>query len=263
MQSRILVFIPVFNCEKQISRVLNKIDNNVQEWCHEVLIIDNRSQDDTVNVAMSMKDNFKIKFTVLRNFENYNLGGSIKRAFLYAIENGYDYMISLHGDDQADVRDLLPILKDGVYKDNTIIVGARFHPKSVLQGYSSLRILGNKCLNWTCSLVTWRKAYDMIAGLNCFQVKFFSDMVFMNFPNDLTFDAHVLLYTFSKKQGVHYHPITWREEDQISNAKIFKQAFIILRLFVSYTFKREQVFLINKSNRPVGYKYESEVLLSK
>lgn len=263
MSNRIMIFIPAFNCEQQISRVLSKIDKTIQEYIDEVVIIDNRSNDLTISAAISASEGISKKITILKNKQNYNLGGSIKRAFLYAIENNYDYMITLHGDDQADIRDFLPLLKSGEYKNSDIVIGARFHKKSTLQGYSLTRILGNRALNMVCSIINRRRVDDLMAGINCFKVSFFKSRFFLNFPDNLTFDAHVLLYAFSKKALVTYVPITWREEDQISNAKVVTQAMIILRLFLRYALKGEKIFSVNASGRSVDFKYDSEVVFQR
>jgi len=263
MKTRMMIFIPVFNCQKQIPRVLAKIDKRVQEYVHEVVIVDNRSSDNTINEAISASETLGIKVTVLRNLQNYNLGGSIKCAFLYALEKKYDYMITLHGDDQADIRDFLPVFETGEHINNDIVIGARFHPKSNLQGYSLVRILGNRALNFVCAIINRRRVDDLIAGINCFKVSFFSEKFFLKFPDNLTFDAHVLLYAFNKKAKVKYVPITWREEDQISNAKVIRQALIILKLFFNYLVRGEEVFTKEKSGRPEGFNYESEVILQR
>jgi glycosyltransferase involved in cell wall biosynthesis len=260
MSDRIMIFIPVYNCEKQLPRVLEKIDARIQALVEEIVIIDNRSADGTLAAGRTAAQDIKTKVTFLRNRENYSLGGSIKRAFLYAIDNNYDTMITLHGDDQADIRDLLPTLETGAYRDNDITIGARFHSQSTLSGYSLTRKIGNRALNGVCSLVAGRRVDDLIAGLNIFRVGFFRDKFFLRFPDNLTFDAHVLLHAFSKNAKVVYLPITWREEDQISNAKVVRQASIILKLFFDYAVNRDAVFKADKSGRAPGFVYESEVV---
>lgn len=263
MKDRLLVFIPTYNCEPQISRVLSKINQTVMPYIDEVLIIDNKSQDNTVQTAISASDHITKKITVLRNNENYNLGGSIKRAFIYAIENGYDYMVTLHGDDQADIHDFLPVFQSKAYQDYDMVIGARFHPNSVLHGYSFARTLGNRVLNSVCALINRRRVYDLIAGINCFKISFFKNKFFLNFPDNLTFDAHLLLYGFNKNAKIHYFPISWREDDQISNAKVLRQAATILRLFVRYCIQREKVFEHNLSGRAAGFKYPSEIIFQR
>lgn len=256
MKTRILLFIPVYNCAKQIPRVFEKINNNVQKYIDEILVIDNQSKDDTLLNAQNEAKKLNTKISILRNKQNYNLGGSIKRAFLYALEHQFDYMITLHGDDQADIRDFLPILENQSYLDHDILIGARFHPESKLVGYSPIRTLGNRALNFVCAFINKRPVYDLIAGLNCFKLSFFKDKFFLSFPDNLTFDVHVLLYAFHHNANVKYLPITWREEDQISNAKVIKQTWIILKLFIRYLIHRGQVFDINKT----VLTYESEII---
>lgn len=240
-------------------RVVEKIDERFIPYVSEVVVIDNRSSDRTLEVAKESVKNLKIKATVLRNQNNYNLGGSIKRAFLYAMEHGYDHMITLHGDDQADIRDFLPLLESGDYQKYDLAIGARFHPQSKLVGYSMVRILGNKALNLMCAVINRRPVYDLIAGLNCYRVAFFQDKFFLPFPDNLTFDAHVLLYAFAKQAKIEYVPITWREEDQVSNAKAVRQALVILRLFARYIFRGDGTFRAGDNGGKEASSYVSEV----
>lgn len=252
-----MIFIPTYNCEKQLPRVFNKINDTIQNNVEEIVVIDNRSTDRTLQTALDCAKQIHIKTTIFQNHHNYSLGGSIKRAFLYAIEQHYDYVIVLHGDDQADIRDFTSLLETRSYANKDIVIGARFHPNSNLSGYSLIRTLGNKTLNTVCGLVTGRKVYDLIAGINCFKVEFLKDKFFLKFPDNLTFDAHVLLYALHHQANIEYVPITWREEDQISNAKVVRQAFIILKLFGRYLLQKEKVFSVDQSSHR---QYTSEII---
>ena len=42
---KILLFIPMYNCKNQITRVLQQIDDTVKEFITEVIVVDNRSTD--------------------------------------------------------------------------------------------------------------------------------------------------------------------------------------------------------------------------
>ena len=117
MGEKILLFIPMFNCEKQITRVLNQIDEKVREYITEIIVVDNRSTDKSQEKVINYIENNKDKnIKLFLNNENYNLGGSHKVAFNYAIKNNFDYIIVLHGDDQGNLSDFLPILKEEIYK---------------------------------------------------------------------------------------------------------------------------------------------------
>jgi hypothetical protein len=69
----------------------------------------------------------------------------------------------------------------------------------------------------------------------------------LNYPNDLTFDVHILLRAINLKHNIKFFPITWTEEDQISNAKVMRQGFLVLSLFTRYLFKKQKVLKFAKS----------------
>lgn len=238
---KLLVFIPMYNCRPQISRVLRSLSPFKEDF-HGILLVDNRSQDGTVDEAQKSLNEFQFKnSTILINKQNVNLGGSHKVAFNFAIENGYDKLVVLHGDDQADFADISPLLKTES-ADVDCLLGARFHPQSKLIGYSKFRIFGNLVLNIVCSVVCKSKILDMGSGLNLYSRKFMSDKRYLSFPNDLTFNVSLLFHSYFAGYKVKFFPLTWREEDQISNAKLFRQMRIILALSFKTLLNRNLVY---------------------
>ncbi|CAM1631067.1 Glycosyltransferase 2-like [Bartonella apihabitans] len=237
---RILVFIPAYRCAPQIGRVLSQFDDEVQKWVDTVMVVDNRSPDDTQDKAIaSGRDQLDhCRFIVWENADNYGLGGSHKVAFQYAIQHGYDYLVVLHGDDQADIRDLLPFLKQGIHLENDCLLGARFMTESKLEGYSAFRTFGNRVYNWLFSMVAFHRIYDLGSGLNVYRLDKFKEFYYKKFPDDLTFNYVMLLGSYNKGQKVRFFPITWRESDQVSNVQLFRQAFKVLQLLGKYFFMR-------------------------
>jgi glycosyltransferase involved in cell wall biosynthesis len=240
--SRILLFIPIYNCERQIGRVFDKMTPDLLAHIAEVIVVDNGSSDKSCAIVAERLKSLPVSAALLRNNANYNLGGSLKVAFNYALDHGYDHLLVLHGDDQADVRDIVRFLANGQAFDADLFIGARFHPHSRLQGYSRLRIAGNKALGALLSVITRVRIDDMIAGLNLYSMKAFKERWYLDFPDNLTFDAHMLLGALHRRLHVRYFPISWREEDQVSNAKVFRQGCILLKLFLGYAVMGEKIF---------------------
>ncbi len=58
---KILLFIPCFNCQKQIIRVLHSLDDKIIDSFEQILIIDNRSNDNTQKVIKEFLENHKKK----------------------------------------------------------------------------------------------------------------------------------------------------------------------------------------------------------
>jgi glycosyltransferase involved in cell wall biosynthesis len=239
-RNRILVFIPAYRCDAQIGRVLSQFDLELQNIVDTIMVVDNQSPDRTVEEAIRAGATYirNCNFIVWRNNNNYGLGGSHKAAFRFAIENEFDYLVVLHGDDQADIKDLFPRLVSEEYRDLDCLLGARFMRGSRLKGYSLFRTFGNIVYNALFSLVALRSIYDLGSGLNMYRLSAFKEFYYKNFPDDLTFNYVMLLGSYFRKQRVRFFPISWREDDQISNVKLFRQAFRVLGLLGQYAFKR-------------------------
>jgi dolichol-phosphate mannosyltransferase len=249
---KILVFIPMYNCAPQIARVLNRLVA-YKDYFHSILLVDNKSQDQTASVAQATAQSLHLQnLTILINNQNINLGGSHKVAFDFALKNNFTHLVVLHGDDQADFSDLVTALHQ---KESPVdaFLGARFLSESKLIGYSKFRICGNLVLNVLCSLVCRRKIFDMGSGLNMYSAKFLQDKRYLSFPNDLTFNVFLLFHTCRNNYSLNFFPLTWREEDQVSNAKVFRQMSSILKLCFKTLMNRDSIY----SHRPIKeYAYE-------
>ena len=127
MSERMLLFIPAYNCEKQITRVLDQLDKRVFAYFEEALVVNNRSTDGTEQVVLEYIKNHPEKpIKLMRNTDNYRLGGSQKMSLHNAIDHGYDQVCMLHGDDKGNIHDFIPMLQQGIYTKYDCILGARF-----------------------------------------------------------------------------------------------------------------------------------------
>lgn len=252
----ILLFIPGYNCEKQIPRVLEKVQKSgAMDYINEIIFVNNRSTDKTEKAVLDFKKKSKMPIHVLRNDDNYNLGGSHKVAFDYAIKNKYNYVIVLHGDDQGDVNDIMPVLKSGDYKKHDCMLGARFMKGSKLNGYSKFRTFGNRVYNILFSIVVRRRIYDLGSGLNMYSTKMLKNKFYFKFPDRLTFNYLMVLSLQYYKQDAKFFPISWGEDDQKSNVKMTSQAISVLKMLARYAFHHK--YLESEFRDKVIEKYTS------
>ncbi|MCR5107567.1 MAG: glycosyltransferase family 2 protein [Lachnospiraceae bacterium] len=259
MKNKILLFIPAYNCEKQIIRVLGQLDERILRYISHVIVVNNRSTDDTENVVRDfMKKHPEVPVSLLRNKENYGLGGSHKVAFRYAVDNGYDHVIVLHGDDQGMIQDFEPVLRTGYYKKHDCILGARFMRGSKLKGYSAFRTFGNYVFNFLFAFVVKKKIYDLGSGLNIYSVEMLKDEFYMGFPDNLMFNYAMILASEYYGHDIAFYPVSWREDDQVSNVKMADQALKVLKMLFSY-FIDPSMILDDHRERAVD-KYEADVI---
>ena len=193
-----------------------------------------------------------MRVSLFDNHQNYGLGGSQKIAFKYAISKEYDYLIILHGDDQASTSDIPLLLSEAIRKE-THILGSRFQRGAKREGYQKTRVIGNMALNVIFSLVLLKKISDLGSGLNIFSVKALKKIDLDNLTDYFNFNVELLL-TFDRL-GIPflYHPIKWRETDQVSNAKNISVALSMLKSLLAM----KVPFLENKKPRPLEfYQYD-------
>lgn len=226
--SKILVAIPAYNCEKQITRVLKGFDKKLLDRVEKVIVIDDCGRDDTAKVAQDAINKYGLspKVQVVQNVKNLGLGGSHKMAFLYGEEMKADYVAILHGDDQAKTQELHNLIDIAEKEPDTgAILGSRFMKDSRLSGYAWQRIWGNRVLNITYTILTLKTSMDLGSGLNLFRLKDLSDHRYLGFDSRMTFNIDLLLDYYGKKTKLIFTPITWSESDQVTNARNFQVAW--------------------------------------
>lgn len=241
MGNKILLFIPMYNCEKQITRVLSQINNDNKKYFSEIIVVNNRSTDNGEQAVIDYcKEHPELPIKLLRNDENYGLGGSHKVAFNYAIDNNFDFVVVLHGDDQGNINDFIPLIESGKCREYDCCLGSRFMNGSKIKGYSKIRIWGNYGFNIIFSVITGKKITDLGSGLNMYNVKTLSDRYYIKYPDTLYFNDLMILASCYYKHKMLFYPISWREEDQVSNNKLLSFSLSLLNMLFNYFINKKR-----------------------
>lgn len=249
---RILVFIPMYNCAPQIPRVIAQFHApGLAELIAGIVCVDNRSTDRTVEIAISALEKAPVPSRyLLRNDDNYGLGGSHKVAIQFARDHGFNHIVVLHGDDQGSVSDIVPLILSGRHRQADCLLGARFMRGSRLVGYSWLRTSANHGFNLLFSAVAGRRLLDLGSGLNHFRTSIFDSDFHFKFADDLTFNYYLILAIAHYGVKSEFFPLTWREDDQISNAKLWRHGIQMLRLLAHRLRDAERFFAVEHRRVP-------------
>jgi glycosyltransferase involved in cell wall biosynthesis len=259
MSDQILLFIPMYNCERQIGRVVDQLTPRIQALLSGLIVVDNRSTDKGQAVVAERIKSLHITANVLMNDGNYGLGGSHKVAFEHALSHGFDYLLVLHGDDQGSVEDIVPYLERREHHGLDALLGARFMKGSKLEGYSAMRTLGNYAFNTLYSVVSGYPIKDLGSGLNLYRVGALADRWWLKNANDLTFNYHMMLKSIDRGWKMKFFPLTWRESDQVSNVKLVRQSLRVAEIALRYGAMRRKYLASDYSGRPDGF-YPSTVV---
>ena len=81
------------------------MDSSILNLFSEIIIIDNRSTDKTIQRARDYILDKSLPIKIHINNQNNNLGGTLKNAINYAITSNFAYLGVIHGDDQGNPED--------------------------------------------------------------------------------------------------------------------------------------------------------------
>jgi hypothetical protein len=255
---KLLVAVPAYNCSNQIGRVIQQYVDSTSDMFCELLVIDNRSGDATVQSAIECSArNPQKQISIIQNDHNYNLGGTHKVAFQYALDTNCDGVVILHGDDQGNLSDIEPYLNENNLAQYDCILGSRFMKNSNLIGYSRFRIIGNYVFNWLYSVLTNYKILDLGSGLNYFSLKTIKLFIHQKMPDDLTFNSAFLIGAIAAGERIKFVPISWREDDQISNVKLWSQSIRLIHYPIKYLKEKNNYLNIDFSpTKKFSYSYK-------
>lgn len=157
---KILVIIPAYNEEENISRVVDNLIENYPRF--DYVVVNDGSRDDTARICRSKGYNL-IDLPV-----NLGLAGGFQAGLKYAYLNGYDAAIQFDADGQHLPQYIQPMIDEMETKGVDIVIGSRFvtEKKPV-----SLRMFGSYLIAFAMKLTTGKKLTDPTSGMRLFNKK--------------------------------------------------------------------------------------------
>jgi glycosyltransferase involved in cell wall biosynthesis len=117
MSERVLIVIPAFNAERTVGAVIR----DCREVLDEVLVVDDGSVDRTAAVAIDGDAR------VVSHAANRGKGAALKTGFAYALQRGYEAVITLDADGQHLPREIPKFLVARAETRADLIIGGRSH----------------------------------------------------------------------------------------------------------------------------------------
>ena len=153
---RILVFTATYNEAENISEFINSVfsyNDNV-----DLLIIDDNSPDKTSDIVKELKNKFNRINLIIRDGK-LGLDTAHKEAFNYALENNFDYLITMDADLSHDPKEINNFIAN--LNNYPFVIGSRYTygGKCEMKGFRLfISFFGNKfikfVLNSKCSEFT-------------------------------------------------------------------------------------------------------------
>lgn len=186
----LLIIIPAYNEGENIGQLLNSIINKDVCDFADILVIDDKSTDNTTQIVKS----YGKCIEMIKHIYNMGYGAALKTGYVYAINNNYDYVIQMDADGQHSVENIYPIyniIKEPNAPD--ILLGSRFLVGSESFKMSFIKKCAILFFRFIIKISTGYKITDPTSGLQGLKRRTFSYYgQFMNF--DLRFpDANMII----------------------------------------------------------------------
>jgi glycosyltransferase involved in cell wall biosynthesis len=266
--SKVLIAILAYNAESHIEGVLSRIPAELfknPSKLFDVYIFDDASKDNTTTVAKKYLELNKGKFStnniVERNIDNLGYGGNQKKAYNYAIENGYDAVVMLHGDGQY-APELLgemaePILSQGA----DCVLGSRMmNKKDALKGGMPLyKFFGNIFLTTIQNLIMRASITEYHTGYRAYSINALKSVPFNDNSNNFEFDTDIIIQMIDNKKTIKEIAIPTFYGDEVCNVKVIKYGIKVLRSTLGSKlhklgFLYRKKFEYNTAEQKLGYK---------
>jgi len=208
MKKKLLIFIITYKAKYRVKKVFNAIPfNKLKKFYTKVLISDDCSGDETVNLIKKIKGkNIKKIF----NLKNLGYGGNIKQCLSFAKRNKFDYAIMIHGDGQYQPKYMIEMLNQiEKNKDIMAVSGSRMaQKKDALKGKMPLyKFLGNIVLTTLANLITGTKFTDGHSGFWLYKVNILEKINLKTITNGFNFDQEIRFRFIKNNYNIHEVPI--------------------------------------------------------
>jgi glycosyltransferase involved in cell wall biosynthesis len=155
---RTLAVIPCWNEEATVGSVVLK----TKRFVNKVLVVDDGSSDETKKIAK------EAGAIVISHRKNKGKGASIRTGFQYALENDFDYVVTIDGDGQHNPVEIPDLLGNVMNNGNDISIGYRVGSFTEMPMW---RRVGKRVLDYTTSMGTGGFVTDSQCGFRAFNKK--------------------------------------------------------------------------------------------
>lgn len=182
---KVAVIMPAYNAEKTLEKTYKEIPLDVVD---EVILTDDKSSDDTVELAKSLGINH-----VVVHEQNRGYGGNQKSCYNKALEVGADIIIMVHPDYQYTPQLIVPmvsLIANDVYP---VVIASRILGKGALKGgMPRYKWIANRFLTFFQNFWMRQKLSEYHTGYRAYSRQVLEDIPYNDNSEDFVFDNQFL-----------------------------------------------------------------------
>ncbi len=210
--ARLLVVLPALDEEKTVGAVVRAIPREIAGVDSiEVLVVDDGSTDRTVAEAQAAGAR------VVSHAATRGVGAAFGTGLRYAVDRGFDLLVSIDADGQFDPADL-PTLIDPVLKGEAdFATASRFADPALVPRMPGLKLWGNRMMSRLVSRLTGQTFHDVSCGLRCYGRR---ALLSLNPIGRFTYTQEVFLNLAFKQLRIVEVPVVVRGEREHGQSRV-------------------------------------------
>ncbi len=229
--ARIVIVLPAYNAAHTLEKTYADIP---KEKISKIILVDDVSQDQTVEVARSLG------LSVIIHIQNRGYGGNQKTCYLEALKEGADVVVMLHPDHQYDSK-LVPELVDPILEGKAdMVMGSRILNGRALEGGMPFwKYVANRVLTTAENIIYRTKLTDCHSGFRAYSRKLLTTVPFLLNSDDFVFDSQMIaqaIYMRFKIEEIavqaRYFPEASSVNFKVSTIYGFKTVGVMLRFLL-------------------------------
>ena len=184
-EKKIIVVLPAYNASKTLEKTYNEIDFNIVD---EVILVDDCSKDDTIEVAKRLGINH-----IIQHEQNKGYGGNQKSCYNKALELNADIVIMVHPDYQYTpllIPSMSYLIANELYH---VVLGSRILGKGALNGGMPwYKYVANRLLTLFQNILMNAKLSEYHTGYRAFSKEVLMKVNYNANSDNFVFDNQML-----------------------------------------------------------------------
>jgi glycosyltransferase involved in cell wall biosynthesis len=237
---KIGILVVAYNARNTLRGVLQRIPPSVAEKIQEIFVFDDASPDDTHKVGLEcQQDLHEGKLSIYRNPVNLMYGGNQRRGYQYAIMQGLDIVVLLHGDGQYApevMQDLLAPLENG---EAEMVMGSRMMIKGAARkgNMPFYKYIGNRILTGIENTLIGANFTEFHSGYRAYSVHALNNIPLESLTSNWHFDTQIILEFLKRGYRIREVPIPTYYGDEICHVNGIPYAWNCVRETMKYAIR--------------------------